>query len=28
VLWIDDGLVAKRKLSWSRDEALVAAGMS
>jgi ketosteroid isomerase-like protein len=28
VLWIDGGLVAKRKLSWSRDEALAAAGMS
>ena len=28
VLWIADGLVAKRKLSWSRDEALAAAGLT
>jgi ketosteroid isomerase-like protein len=28
VLWIADGLVARRKLSWSREEALAAAGIS
>ena len=26
VLWIADGLVAKRRLSWSKDDALDAAG--
>jgi ketosteroid isomerase-like protein len=26
VLWISDGLVTKRKLSWSREEALAASG--
>jgi ketosteroid isomerase-like protein len=28
VLWIEDGQVARRKLSWSREEALEAAGIT